>query len=116
MELQKTNRQLQSYSQHVQRLAAGRERQRLARELHDSVTQTIFSMTLTTQSALLLLERDRNQVAAQLDRLNLLARNALIEMQSLISRLAPEEAGGFVPALRKHLAERRLLEALSVDL
>jgi signal transduction histidine kinase len=116
MELQQANRQLEFYSQQVQQLTSGRERQHLARELHDSVTQTIFSMTLTTQSALLLLEHDRNQVAAQLDRLNLLAHNALAEMQRLISRLAPEEAGGFVPTLREHVAERRRLEALSVDL
>jgi signal transduction histidine kinase len=116
LELQQANRQLESYSQQVQHLTSGRERQRLARELHDSVTQTIFSMTLTTQSALLLLEHDRTQLAAQLDRLNLLAHNALAEMQRLISRLAPEEAGGFVPTLRQHLAGRRRLEALEVNL
>lgn len=40
--LQETNRQLQDYAARQERLAA-------ARELHDSVTQTIFSMTLTTQ-------------------------------------------------------------------
>jgi len=116
MELQQANRQLESYSQQVQQLTSGRERQRLARELHDSVTQTIFSMTLTTQSALLLLEHDRDQLAAQLDRLNLLAHNTLGEMQRLISRLAPEEAGGFVPTLRQHIAERRRLETLAVNL
>ena len=71
--LEQANRQLESYSQQLQELAAGRERQRLARELHNSVTQTIFSMSITTQSALILLEQDRSQVAAQLDRLDQLA-------------------------------------------
>ena len=116
MELQQANRKLESYAQQVQQLTSGRERQRLARELHDSVTQTIFSMTLTTQSALLLLEHDPKPLTAQLDRLNLLAHNALNEMQRLITRLAPEEAQGFVPALNQHLAERRRLEALEVNL
>ena len=37
-------------------LAAEQERSRLARELHDSVTQTVFSMNLTVQSARLLLD------------------------------------------------------------
>jgi signal transduction histidine kinase len=117
-ELQQANRRLEFYSQQQQQLAAGRERQRLARELHDSVTQTIFSMTMTTQSALLLLERDRQQVAAQLDRLDQLAQSTLAEMQVLISRLAPEAitGAGFVSTLQQHLADRRRLDNLSVTL
>jgi signal transduction histidine kinase len=109
---------LEHYSQKVEQLAAGRERQRLARELHDSVTQTIFSMTLTTQSALLLLDRDRQQVAAQLDRLDQLAQGALSEMQLLISELAPEAraGGGFLATLQQHLADRQRLDDLSVRL
>ena len=89
-ELQEANRQLEFHARQQEQLAAVSERQRLARELHDSVTQTIFSMTLTTQSALLLLERDRAQVTAQLDRLDQLAQSALSEMQVLISHLAPQ--------------------------
>lgn len=117
-ELQEVNRQLQAYATRLEQLAVERERHRLARELHDSVTQTIFSMTLTTQSALLLLERDPGQVGAQLDRLNDLAHGALSEMHVLISELRPERIaeGGLAAALRRHLADRRLLESLAVSL
>ena len=45
-ELQSANARLQEYSERVEDLTAISERNRLARELHDSVTQTIFSMTL----------------------------------------------------------------------
>ncbi len=116
-DLQQANERLENYSRQLQDLAAGRERQRLARELHDSVTQTIFSMTLTTQSALLLLDRDRQQLAEQLERLNELTESTLAELQTLISRLAPEEVGGgrFVSDLKEHLEERRRLENLSVS-
>jgi signal transduction histidine kinase len=117
-ELHETNRQLQDRSRQLERLAVVRERNHLARELHDSVTQTIFSMTLTTQSALLLLDRDPGRVGAQLDRLNQLAHSALSEMRVLISELRPEKVagGGLVAALRRHLADRRLPETLSVSL
>jgi signal transduction histidine kinase len=117
-ELHETNRQLQDRSKQLERLAVVRERHHLARELHDSVTQTIFSMTLTTQSALLLLDRDPGRVGAQLDRLNQLAHSALSEMRVLISELRPEKVdeGGLVAALRRHLADRRLPETLSVSL
>ncbi len=116
--LKQANEQLEATSRYLQDLAAGRERQRLARELHDSVTQTIFSMTLTTQSALLLLDRDRQRVGDQLERLNELTESALTEMQTLISRLAPADVGGgkFVADLKEHLEERRRLENLSVSL
>ncbi len=117
-ELQEANRQLEVHARQQEQLAAVHERQRLARELHDSVTQTIFSMTLTTQSALLLLERDRAQVPAQLDRLDQLAQSALAEMQVLITHLAPQvlTGGSFVNALQRHLDERQRLDALSVEL
>jgi signal transduction histidine kinase len=97
-------------------IAALEERNRLARELHDSVTQTVFSMNLTSQSALLLYERDLSQVEGQLNRLNQLAQSALSEMQILISELRPEKStqSDIVSALRKHIADRTLQENLSI--
>jgi len=117
-ELQEANQKLQAYSAQMEQLVVARERNRLARDLHDSVTQTVFSMTLTTQSALLLLEREPARVAAQLDRLSQLAQDALSEMQLLISELKPEEAGskGLVTDLRRYLAGGHFLEDLSIDL
>jgi signal transduction histidine kinase len=75
-------------------------------------------MTLTTQSALLLLERDLNRVGAQLERLNQLAQGALVEMHTLISELRPEQivGGGLVAALRQHLNSRQFPDGLSVAL
>jgi len=118
MELKQANQKLESLARQQQQLAAGRERQRLARELHDSVTQTIFSMTLTTQSALLLQARDPDKVAGQLDRLDQLARSAMAEMQVLISRLTPATLteSGFIPAIQSHLDERLRLDNLMVAL
>jgi signal transduction histidine kinase len=118
LERQEANRQLQAYSKQLEQLAVTRERHRLARELHDSVTQTIFSMTLTTQSALLLLDRDPNLARAQLDRLHQLSQSALAEMRVLISELRPEKVaeGGLVAALRRHLADHHLPESLAVSL
>lgn len=117
-ELEQSNRQIESYSRKLQQLVAGRERQHLARDLHDSVTQTIFSMTLTTQSALMLMERDPQKVATQLDRLVQLGISALSEMQVLISELAPEPrtSEGFLASLRQHLTERKRLDNLMVSL
>ena len=117
-ELEINNRQLQAYSQQLEQLATARERLHLARELHDSVTQTIFSMNLTTQSTLVLLERDPGRVAGQLDHLNQLAQSALSEMHVLITELRPATVaeGGLAAALRQHLASRSLPENLAVSI
>ncbi len=117
-EWQETNRQLQAYSKQVEQLVVARERHHLARELHDSVTQTIFSMTLTAQSALLLLKHDPKRVSEQLDRLNQLSQSALSEMRVLISKLRPEKMaeGDLAAALRLHLVERHLPENLVITL
>jgi len=117
-ELQEANQKLKSYSTQMEQLVVMRERNRLARDLHDSVTQTVFSMTLTTQSATLLLERDSERVAPQLDRLNQLARNALTEMQMLISELKPEgqSKGGLVTILKNYLTSGYFPENIVIDL
>ena len=117
-QLQQANQKLEFHAHQQELLITGRERQRLARELHDSVTQTIFSMTLTTQSALLLLARDRSRVSGQLDRLDQLAQSAQAEMRTLISHLfpVPVTGGDFVNALQRHLEDRRRLDSLVVTL
>jgi signal transduction histidine kinase len=117
-QLQEANRQMRDYSLKLEQLAVARERNRMARELHDSVTQTVFSMTLTTQSARMLLDHDSDRVGAQLERLSQLAKSALSEMQLLISELHPVKVsgGGLVSALRQHLTTSRFPETLSVSL
>ncbi len=115
-ELKEKNRQLELYATERERLAALRERQRLARDLHDSATQTVFSMTLTTQSAQLLLDREPARVGAQLDRLNQLAQSALAEMRVLVSKLDRSQPAerGLAAALREHLGHPEL-ENLTVS-
>jgi signal transduction histidine kinase len=116
-ELEAANREVEAYSRRVGRLAAGEERHRLARELHDSVTQTVFSMNLTAQSAALLLPRDRAAAVTQLVRLQDLARSALAEIRALGSELSADEVDedGLVSALQRHLGERGLPDGLTVS-
>ena len=82
---------LKEYASQAEELAAVRERNRLARELHDSVSQVIFGITLTSQSARLLLERDPARVPELLDRLEELTGSALGRLRSLIAQLRPPQ-------------------------
>jgi signal transduction histidine kinase len=88
-ELDKTHHQLQAHAPEVEKLAGLEERNRLARELHDSVSQTIFAITLTTRSAQMVLVRDPQQVRPQLQQLQALAQSALTQMRQLIAERRP---------------------------
>ena len=116
-ELEAANTELRDYSSRLERLAVAQERNRLARELHDSVTQTIFSMTLASQSAAILFEREPDQVDTQLERLGELTKSALAEMHVLISELTPTAPveGGLAAAMRSDI-QRRGDDGLEVSL
>jgi PAS domain S-box-containing protein len=98
-------------------LAAGRERANLARELHDSVTQALFSMGLTTRSLELLLERDPAAARTKLAELRDLQRDALAEMRTLIFELRPSslESDGLLQAVRTHAAAVQGRTGMSVE-
>jgi len=116
-DLEAANAELRAYAEKIERLAVAKERNRVARELHDSVTQTIFSMTLASQSAAILLGREPAAVDAQLERLRQLTQSALSEMHVLISELAPDRLaqGGFLAAIRED-TERRAQDGVRVSL
>jgi len=103
--------------QQAQQLAALEERNRLARDLHDSVTQTIFSITLTAESARAMMTKKPERVAGQLERLQSLSRGALAEMRALIFQLRPAalEEQGLVAALEKHIAALKNKENLEIN-
>jgi signal transduction histidine kinase len=117
-QLETANQKLEQYADTQMKLGVVRERQHLARELHDSVTQTIFSMTLTTQSAFLLLDKNPERIGSQCERLNQLAQSAMAEMQTLISELGPEPVtgSGLVAAVRRLLSGQQFTEGLDVTL
>ncbi len=117
-ELQAAHRQLQGYADQATSLAVEHERNRLARDLHDSVTQTVFSMNLAAQSTRLLLDRDPSRAAGQLLRLEELAANAQAEIQSLVTQLRPRSVtdDGLPTALRRLAAERQERDDLQVSL
>jgi signal transduction histidine kinase len=81
------------------------ERNRLALELHDVVSQKLFSLTLTAEAAATQFDRDPAAARAQLNRLGELAREALDELRSLILGLRPPDLArdGLRETLRKEL-------------
>jgi signal transduction histidine kinase len=90
----------------ARQVTALEERQRLARELHDSVSQALYGIALGARTARTLADRDPAKVGEPLDYVLSLAEAGLAEMRALIFELRPEslETEGLVAALEKQIA------------
>jgi signal transduction histidine kinase/PAS domain-containing protein len=106
------------FYEQAQSLAVLEERQRLARELHDSVSQALYGIALGARTARTLLDRDPARVAEPLDYVLNLAEAGLTEMRALIFELRPESLAteGLGAALGKMADAIRVRHRLAVDL
>jgi signal transduction histidine kinase len=79
------------------------ERNRIARELHDAVTQKLFSLRLTADAAAALVPRDPARAAGELDTVRRLAAEATAELRAVVVGLRPADldGDGLDVALRK---------------
>ena len=105
-ELQQAHDKLQSFTGQAEELATAKERNRLARELHDSVAQTLYGLTLQAEAAARELKTGRTDKAAeQLREIRDSAQQSLQETRLLIFELRPPilELEGLVAALRTRL-------------
>ncbi|EYB67330.1 sensor signal transduction histidine kinase [Deinococcus phoenicis] len=84
--------------------AGEQERARLARELHDSVAQALYGITLGAKTARATLGRDPGKTQASLDYTIRLAEGGVSEMKALLFSLRPDalEEGGLVAALTQN--------------
>lgn len=94
------------------------ERNRLARELHDSVTQVLFGLTLNLEAAAGLINKKPERSAALIGRSQEMAGEALAEMRSLIFELRPAalQEKGLAMALANHINLFRRRQGLDVSL
>jgi signal transduction histidine kinase len=81
------------------------ERNRIARELHDSVTQKLFSLRLTAGAASALLDKDPQRAVAELDTVRRLAAEATDELRAIVVGQRPVDLIGdeLDVALRKQI-------------
>jgi PAS domain S-box-containing protein len=100
----------------ARRLAVLEERQRLARELHDSVSQVLYGIGLGARTARAMLDRNPSQAAEPMEYVLSLADAGLAEMRALIFELRPDslEREGLVAALTRQAAAMRARHRVEV--
>ena len=106
-----------SLYERVQEQAAFEERQHLARELHDSVSQALYSIVLGAYAAQKQLTTDTEQAGQALEYVQNLAEAGLAEMRALIFELRPEvlEQEGLAAALRKQTEALEVRHKIKTD-
>jgi len=103
--------------EHSRELSVLSERNRLALELHDVVSQKLFSLVLGAEAAATMLDRDPEATRGQLERLQSLSREALDELRSLVLELRPPDLDrdGLCGTLTKHVELVRRLHGANVE-
>jgi signal transduction histidine kinase len=96
-----TNARLHERSREVSVLE---ERGRLARELHDAVTQRLFSIRAHARAASALVGSDDDRAAAEIAAIAELGAQAHAELRAVIDGLAPPELGELASSLRRYAA------------
>jgi len=104
--------------QQANRLAVLEERQHLSRELHDSLSQALYGISLGAQTAAKWLDRDRARVVEALQYVITLADAGLTEMRALIFELRPESLAreGLLNALTKQASAVGARNSLPVEI
>ena len=114
-ELMSANEELQLVHEQVivqqRAMAKLEERQRLARDLHDSVNQSLHSLVLFSETLNSTFEKDRIDRARQVaDRIQESARQALKETRLMLYELRPSETGGMFDLIRELNARLSMVE------
>jgi signal transduction histidine kinase len=91
--------------EHSRELSIVEERDRIARELHDAVSQSLFRLRLTADAASALLDRDPARAKAELATVRRLAAEASTELRSIVVGHRPADLAGdgLDKALRKQV-------------
>lgn len=114
--LAQTHQQLQEYSKRVAELVAVDERNRLARDIHDSLGHHLTAISIQLEKAIAYQDRDSNQSAAALNNARWTTREALQEVRQSVGTLRQANKPFYLTAALKDLIQRMDHHEMHIDL
>ncbi len=110
-ELEATQRQMREYAAQVEELTTTRERNRMAREIHDTLGHYLTILAVQLETAIKLEERDDPRLREELVEARRVATECLAEVRRSVAALRPAGAtGDFAEALRRLVAEAQAIQ------
>jgi signal transduction histidine kinase len=118
LELESAHSRLKRYAATIEQLAASRERNRLARELHDTLAHSLAALIVHLEALRTLLKHDPVAAEEATEKALGTARRGLEESRQAIQALRadPLEALGLVGAIRSALQDLQSISEVSADL
>ncbi|MGL5260628.1 MAG: sensor histidine kinase [Lachnospiraceae bacterium] len=89
-ELQKANEQLQEYANVAEKMTQTKERNRLAREIHDTLGHTLTGLTAGIDACIATIDNSPNATKEQLKTLSLISREGINEVRRSVNELRPD--------------------------
>lgn len=89
-ELQTANEQLQEYADMSERMAQTRERNRLAREIHDTLGHTLTGIAMGIDACMALIDNNPELTKVQLEKLSDVSREGIRDIRRSVSELRPD--------------------------
>lgn len=94
-ELEQANQQLQDYTLISEKMAQTKERNRLAREIHDTLGHTLTGISAGVDACIAIIDLDLAKTKAQLERISSVARQGLNDVRRSVSHLRPDSLDRF---------------------
>jgi len=116
-DLQEANQQLKDYANVKEKMGETRERNRLAREIHDTLGHTLTGIASSLEACNATFEINPNYTKEKLPMLASLARDGLKDVRRSVNRLRPDalEGNSIKDAINKMLNEYRAINHIQID-
>ena len=89
-DLQNANNQLEEYAKITERMGETKERNRLAREIHDTLGHTLTGLSVGIDACIATVEAAPKEAKSHLEKLSEVARNGLLDIRRSVNELKPD--------------------------
>ena len=115
--LKEMNEQLQDYAQMTEKMAETRERNRIAREIHDTLGHTMTGLSAGIDACIAMIDFSVDATKEQLNKISLVARQGIKDIRRSVNKLRPDalEHSGLQEALEKMIEETMQVSDVKIN-
>lgn len=115
--LKEMNEQLQDYAQMTEKMAETRERNRIAREIHDTLGHTMTGLSAGIDACITMIDFSVDATKEQLNKISLVARQGIKDIRRSVNKLRPDalEHSGLQEALEKMIEETMKVSDVKIN-